>query len=800
MNIPSVDKSIPVFRFYLPGAALWVALVVFFFFPAPVGAGNLPQTGRVEVIEAASEYDYPPFCVLSDENQADGFSVELLRAALKAMGRDVSFRLGPWEEVKQSLAEGTVQVLPLVGRTPEREEVFDFTVPYLTMHGTILVREGETAIFSLADLAGKEVAVMRGDNAEEFARRTNLGATIVTTGNFEEALRGLAAGRHDAVLIQRLVALQLMKQTGLTHLKFAGPPLDDFVQSFCFAVRDGDRDLLSLLNEGLSIVMVDGTFRRLLTKWVAPIEDGAKGRSRIFVGGDSNYPPFEFLDENGEPAGFNVELSRAIARELGLEITFRLDSWGKIRQALEQDEIDVIQGMFYSPERENYFAFSPPHSIVNHAIVVREGTTMAGSLSELSGKSILVMKGDIMHDAAVALGYKEQLKIVETQEEALRLLSGGEYDCALVAKIPALYRIKQRGWTNLRLSDYSVHSPEYCFAVPKRNHQLLALFSEGLANVRATGEYRRIYAKWLGLYSKPDLSFQEVLKRSLWIVLPVLILLFGTLLWSWTLRVTVRRRTAELHREIADRKERETEIESKNAQLDDKNAELERFTYAVSHDLKSPLVTLKAFLGFFEGDLKTGDEERLKKDLYYMHNAADKMGRLLDDLLQMARVGKVPTTSVRLPFRVVVDEALAIVTGSLGAQGGTVQVADADVVLRGDKERLVAIWQNLLDNAIKYRQPEIPLVIQVGLDQTEGGPVFYVGDNGVGVEPRHHDMIFGLFTQLVPEMEGSGLGLALVKRIVEINEGRIWVESDGCNAGSRFRFTLPAAINQQGGA
>jgi len=784
-------------------AALLIFSSLLFFCPAPLSAeGPLPnpvQAADAIVIKSASEYDYPPYCVVNADGQADGFSVELLRTALKAMGREVSFELGPWDEVRQSLVDGRVQVLPLVGRTPEREQIFDFTFPYLTMHGAIIVRDGETGIHSLADLAGRQVAVMRGDNAEEFVRRVNLGATIVTTETFERALRELAAGEHDAVIIQRLVALQLMKQAGLSNLRIVGPPLEEFVQSFGFAVREGDKELLSLLNEGLSIVFADGTFRRLHGKWFAPIEAVQRGRSRIVVGGDSNYPPFEYLDKNGEPAGYNVDLTRAIARQMGLEVTFRLGAWAEIREALARDEIDVVQGMFYSPEREESFNFSPAHAVVNHAIVVRDNSEMPLDLTGLAGKSILVMQGDIMHDALIELGFADQLIPVETQEEALRRLAAGEHDCALVAKIPALYWIGQRGWQNLRVSDHSVRSPEYCYAVPNRNDRLLALFSEGLANVKATSEYRQIYSTWLGVYEKPELTARELLRRSLWIVAPILVLLAGTLLWLWTLRTTVRIRTAELRQEIAERKQREAEVRAKNSELDEKNAELERFTYTISHDFKSPLVTLKTFLGFLEKDLDAGDREKVRKDLYFMHTAADKMGRLLTDLLEIVRVGRVFVPLERISFRQVVDEALSLVAGSASKHGVMVRVADTPLMFHGDRARLVEIWQNLLDNAIKYRHPQAAPVIEVGFEESAEGPVFFVGDNGIGIDPRYHEKIFGLFDQLNPRTEGSGLGLALVKRIVEMHKGRIWVESDGHGAGSCFRFTLPSAICEQGG-
>ncbi len=243
-----------------------------------------------------------------------------------------------------------------------------------------------------------------------------------------------------------------------------------------------------------------------------------------------------------------------------------------------------------------------------------------------------------------------------------------------------------------------------------------------------------------------------------------------------------------------ERQQRELEIRAKNAELDQKNAELERFTYTVSHDLKSPLVTLKSFLGFVEKDLKTGDRDKLKKDMHFMHGAIDKMNRLLTDLLQLSQAGRLVAPSQPIAFRELVSEALSLVSGSLKETGLTIDVADDPLQLFGDRTRLTEIWQNLIDNAIKYRRTEADAIIQIGVTPSDDGPVFFVRDNGLGVDPRYHDKIFGLFNQLDPKADGSGVGLALVARIVEIYQGKIWVESQGLGHGTCFRFPLPGAL------
>jgi ABC-type amino acid transport substrate-binding protein len=233
-------------------------------------------TGPVEkngIIKSASELDYPPFSIVTPKGEADGFSVELLRAALKAVNLDVTFYVAPWDQIKQDLADGKIQVLPVVGRTPEREPIYDFTEPYLTFYGAIFVRTGDTRIKIEKDLLDKEVVVMKGDNAEEYARRENISSRIVTIDTYEEAFTQLSQGKYDAVVAQQRMGITLLKNLGIKNVVAVDYRLDKFRQDFTFAVKEGDANLLSELNKGLSIVMQDGTFDKLKIKWFAEPEE-----------------------------------------------------------------------------------------------------------------------------------------------------------------------------------------------------------------------------------------------------------------------------------------------------------------------------------------------------------------------------------------------------------------------------------------------------------------------------------------------------------------------------------------------
>lgn len=228
------------------------------------------------------------------------------------------------------------------------------------------------------------------------------------------------------------------------------------------------------------------------------------------------------------------------------------------------------------------------------------------------------------------------------------------------------------------------------------------------------------------------------------------------------------------------------------AELENKNAELERFTYTVSHDLKSPLVTVKGFIGLLKHDLADGNNESVENDLQQIEQAADKMAELMEDLLELSRVGHTIQELKPVSLNDIFTEAIARLKGPINSTRASINILPDMPNIMADSPRMIEVAQNLLENALKFYIPGEKPDISVHAHSSEGRVICVVADHGIGIEPRHRHRIFDLFERLDQNHDGTGIGLALVKRIVEVHNGQVSVSSKGVGYGAEFRISLPA--------
>jgi signal transduction histidine kinase len=254
----------------------------------------------------------------------------------------------------------------------------------------------------------------------------------------------------------------------------------------------------------------------------------------------------------------------------------------------------------------------------------------------------------------------------------------------------------------------------------------------------------------------------------------------------------LEKKVMQLEAEIALRKAAEQQREAVIRQLEQKNAELARFTYTVSHELRSPLITIQGFAGLIEAEMSNGGENpELKNHVRRISTAVDTLDSLLTDLLKLSRAGKSINTPHPIGFGIIAREAVDLFAVSLNERGVHVEIDPVFPVVNVDHARIREVLVNLIENAIKYRGDRPDPAIWIGIDTEGEVPVFFVRDNGIGIESRYLERIFNLFEKLDGTTEGTGVGLAIVKRIIEAHDGKIRAESEGLGKGTTFRFTLP---------
>jgi ABC-type amino acid transport substrate-binding protein len=275
----------------------------------------------------------------------------------------------------------------------------------------------------------------------------------------------------------------------------------------------------------------------------------------------TDYYPYTFVNKEGVPDGFSVNLANAVAKVMGMDLEIKVDTWERAMLRLETGEIDFLPMMAYSKERDKVFDFSVPHTIAFDAFFTRKDSKRINSTEGLKGQTVIVMKGDQAHDYLLSSSFvdSEHLILIDSLPEALRLLSSKKGDAALMPRLVGLTLMNDLNLTNLTQSPVVVESYNrpFSFAVKDGDLLLLERLNQGLSIVKKTGQYREIYDKWFGALEPKELSLKSVLKYIAGLLLAFLLIGSVFAMWTFSMRKQVVSRTKELADEIIERKNAE---------------------------------------------------------------------------------------------------------------------------------------------------------------------------------------------------------------------------------------------------
>jgi PAS domain S-box-containing protein len=711
-------------------------------------AQSANQTGHFfnkDTIVVGAEINYPPYCILNDQGKADGFSIELMKAAAEEVGIQLVFKAGLWTQIRADLENGRIDALPVMGRTPEREPLYDFSMPYLTLHGAAFVRKGDTTIKNMEDLKTKEIAVMKGDNAEEYAHRHELSPYIFTYNTLQEAFLRLAEGQHDVLLVQHVTGLNVIREMGVNNVEIKELALPDFQLDYCFAVQKGNTTLLNKLNEGLSLVIANDTYKKIQSKWFGPGVFGIPSWKKI-IENLVLYTVSLLLISVGI---WIYTLRRQIYKR-----TERLNREVKDHRLtfllLEQQKTQLL----HSEEQVRLLLNSTAEGIY--------GIDLKGACTFIN-------------------------------QAALKLLGFISPNEVLGRNMHHLMHHSYK--------DGSLYPIEAC-KIHQVMQQTRGTFVEGEMLWRSDGsgfisEYNAYPVMKNGRIIGTVTSFRDITKRHEE-QLELLNL-------KNELEIKVAERTAELEEKIETLNKNQkamlflvedlnaisSELKDERQKLEFSNHELEAFTYSVSHDLRAPLRAIKGYAEFILQDYSPQLDDEGKRFISVIHSNTLKMELLINDLLRLSRVFKANLTFMPMDMTQMAQSTFIDLTDSIEQENYTFAVHPMPKVFC-DEGLMKQVWLNLIGNALKYSAKSPVKEIEIGAEERETDMLFYIKDKGAGFNDAYKNKLFGVFQRLhrEDEFEGTGIGLATVQRIIRRHGGQVWAEGK-VDHGATFYFTIP---------
>jgi|GEM_PF-2062811 len=783
----------------------------------------------------AFDATFPPYSLRDASGAYGGFSVELFQLLSERTGVDfVPSGNGEWASLYAAAKEQELDVVATMVHSPDRDEWFAFSEPYIAKPLVVMARANDDRIQHRRDLAGKTVALVRDYqySARVVAEFPDVQPLYVD--NLIDALLAVSTQRADAAITFLAGGHYYRSRLMLTNLDFVAL-YDRDGSSESIAVRKDWPELAAILTKALG-TLTDGERLSLEQRWLpvdsefhpsatlaltAAEQQWLADHPDIRLGVDPEFHPFEFLDEGGAHRGIAADYVALLNQRTGLNMRVEPGlTWTEVVDRARRREIDVLPVVGRTEERSGFLEFSREYVAFHRVIVTRTDTPFLTGVADLQELRVAVQESS-SHAGFLADRTDIEPQTYPTLQAAILAVADGEADALVGNLASAGYWIRELNLTNLKVaSSASEETFGLHFAVRNDWPELTSILNKGLASI-SDEEQRAIAQRWVVLKFDPQTDYGPLVRVAL-LAAGVLLL---ALLWvrqnrkqqarlqvardqegaSRRQAVDAMRRLQELHdtlEELVQERTRELQLSEQRFRQAQKMEALGTLVGGIAHDFNN---VLSGILGSLHlARLGADDPEAVREHV----DRADRLGSrcvdMIRQLLAFARQEGVEKAAVHL--NVAVAEARTLLRPAVPTNiKFLVDTGEVDLWLHGNAALLQQVLFNLVINARDalegHEAPRIELSLRPYTATPEtrlrhpelpGGELLAIElkDNGVGIPAATIDKLFDPFYSTKAPGKGTGLGLAMVYGSVRDHDGVIEVESEQ-GVGSCFRLLLP---------
>lgn len=736
--------------------------------------------------------DWPPMNFVDETGKPQGIGVDFVETLNGRLGGVLTIEAGPFDNNLDRVKSRELDALMDITPTKDREPYFDFTIPYLTIPHVLVGRRDGPYFKSEKDLNGKTVALERGYYNVQFFHDHFPDVKTKEYASTSEALDAVSRGEADAYAGNRAAMTYLIENELMANLRVMGrmekPPV-----VLCIGVRKDWPVVAAILDRALASITREEV-RGIHRKWLDVMEDARtsldltpqerawlRDHPVLRLGYDTDWPPVEYVNKEGKLVGMSADFMDKLNGIIGIDIKpTKPQSWQTTLKEVKDGSIDILFSATRTSEREAFLRFSEPYLRFPMVIVTDQGAPYIGDMKDLRGKKIAVVNGYASHDILKDRHPELDLLLVDSVTTGLTEVTRRKAYAFIDSLAAISHVIGREGIAGVKVSGETPYRYEVSVAVPK-DQPILANIIQKALNTISEEERNEIFKRWISVTYEGKFNY-----ALLWKVLIGAMLIFAAVLY-WNRR---------LAREINLRKKIEGELVEARDAAESVNRVKSAFLASMSHELRTPLNSIIGFTGIILNELAGPLNLEQKKQLKMVKGSSHHLLNLINDVLDISKIeaGEVEITREAFSMPQVMDQVVESLR-PLTEQKGLSLFAKIDPDVNrvvSDERRVRQILINLANNAIKFTEKG---GVRIACQRRDKAIEIRVTDTGIGIHEADMEKLFEPFQQLdtgtARKYEGTGLGLSVCRRILDLLGGRIWVESE-LGHGSTFAFTLPS--------